>query len=389
MRTPTLLALPLLLAAIGTADAQRFQPTGPVLASGKSKWLGSVYSATDSYNLNFEYYWNGMWMGNAGKWGSVEGTRDVMNFAKVDQAYNFAKAHGVVFNFHILLWGNQQPQWIFNLSNEEQLEEIREWFQAVADRYPEIDYLQVVNEPINDPPDGTSGSDSGNYAKALGGAGESGFDWIINAFKLAREIFPGTPLMINEYNVEGNVANATRYVEMIERLKEEDLIDAVGIQAHAFSTAPYHVQRLQENLDLIAACGLPILLTEMEIDGLDDQEQLAEYQRVFPVYWEHPSVIGINISGHRIGNWRTQYGAYLAREDESERPALQWLRHYVQSYEDWLGFDVTDNWAETQGWLGGPVYVGYNPWFYSQNAGWGYVEPTTAGEAGAWIWFQR
>jgi GH35 family endo-1,4-beta-xylanase len=29
----------------------------------------------------------------------------------------------------------------------EQLAEIREWFEAVNDRYPEMDYVQVVNEP--------------------------------------------------------------------------------------------------------------------------------------------------------------------------------------------------------------------------------------------------
>jgi endo-1,4-beta-xylanase len=29
--------------------------------------------------------------------------------------------------------------------------------------------------------------------------------------------------------------------------------------------------------------------------------------------------------------WRTKEGAYLIREDGSERPALEWLRHYLST----------------------------------------------------------
>jgi len=362
------------------------QTSGPYLASGKSKFLGSVYSTNDNYNRDYEIYWNGMWQGNSGKWGSVEVQRDNFNWGEFDQAYNFARAHNIVYQMHVLVWGNQQPSWIENLPPAEQLAEIREWFEAVNDRYPEMDYVQVVNEPLNDPPDGPG---DGNYMAALGGTGETGFDWIINSFQMAREIFPPTTkLMINEYNTEGDYELAQRYVEVINKLKELGLVDAVGMQAHAFSTAPYTAEELKRNLDLIATCGLPIMLTEMEIDGLDDQEQLAEWQRVFPIYWEHPAVIGINISGHRIGNWRTAQGAYLAYEDDSPRPAFVWLKHYVQSQENWHGYDVTDNFADTGNWFGGSFYVGYNPWVYSDTFGWLWIEPGIEAGDGAWVWVQ-
>jgi endo-1,4-beta-xylanase len=75
-----------------------------------------------------------------GKWGSVEGTRDNMNWGPLDAAYNLAKDNGWPFRFHVLVWGSQQPTWITSLSAEEQLEEIEEWFTLVAERYPDIDY---------------------------------------------------------------------------------------------------------------------------------------------------------------------------------------------------------------------------------------------------------
>ncbi|MGE5798429.1 MAG: endo-1,4-beta-xylanase, partial [Ignavibacteria bacterium] len=127
---------------------------GPPLATGQPKFVGSAYSSGQA--PNFEAYWNQVTPENAGKWGSVEGTRDVMNWGDLDAAYNFAKDNGFSFHFHVLVWGAQQPGWISALPAEEQLEEITEWFQAVADRYHDIDYLEVVNEPLpgHNPPDG-------------------------------------------------------------------------------------------------------------------------------------------------------------------------------------------------------------------------------------------
>src|SRR5690606_40551867 len=61
---------------------------------------------------------------NAGKWGSVEGRRDTMNWAELDAAYELAKENGMAFRLHVLLWGNQQPGWIADLPVEEQREEI-------------------------------------------------------------------------------------------------------------------------------------------------------------------------------------------------------------------------------------------------------------------------
>ena len=57
--------------------------------------------------------------------------------------------------------------------------------------------------------------------------------------------------------------------------------------------------------------------------------QLAEYKRVFPLLWEHKAVRGITLWGHRPGMWRTAQGAALTHEQGAERPALVWLREYL------------------------------------------------------------
>lgn len=300
-------------------------PRGPALATNHSKYLGGIHSP--SQLPNFLAYFNQVTPENAGKWGAVEAQRDVMNWAGLDAAYDFAKQNGLPFKLHTLIWGNQQPAWIETLPPEEQLAEIEEWFAAVAERYPDLDQIEVVNEPLHDPPT-QAGNGGGNYAEALGGAGATGWDWILTSFRMAREHFPTSELLLNEFSVINSAADLQRYIEIVELLQAEDLIDGVGEQGHAFTTRG-DTAMMARSLDALAELGLPLYITELDIDGPTDAIQLADYQRLFPLFWEHPAVAGITLWGYLPGHWRTAQGAFLALADGSERPALVWLREYL------------------------------------------------------------
>ncbi len=298
------------------------------LATGQAKFLGCAYSAPQK--RDFAQWWNKVTPENAGKWGEVEAARDVMVWDGLDEAYHFAREHGLPFQMHVMIWGNQQPEWIEHLPPAEQREEIEEWFAAVAARYPDLDFVEVVNEPLHDPPS-KDDDGGGNYLEALGGAGATGWDWVIESFRLARQHFPRARLMINDYSITNTPADARRYRDIIVLLQREHLIDAIGVQGHSFSTAPdVPMQIHRDNLDLLARTGLPIYVTELDIDGRDDAVQLANMQRVFPVFWEHPAVAGITLWGFRPGLWRQDHGANLIRRDGRVRPALAWLTGYVR-----------------------------------------------------------
>jgi GH35 family endo-1,4-beta-xylanase len=330
-------------------------PPGPPIATGKSKFLGSAYSSVQK--VNFAAYFNQVTPENDGKWGAVEATRDVMNWAGMDSAYKLAKDKGFPFKMHTLIWGNQQPAWIENLSPAEQLEEIEEWFAAVASRYPAIEIVEVVNEPINDPPN-SAGNGGGNYIYALGGYGLTGYDWIINAFKLARKHFgSGTRLWINEYNIVNSIPRTQQYLNIANLLKSENLIDGIGVQAHAFSTTATSAT-ITANLNTLATAGLPLYATELDIDGLDNQVQLDAYKRIFPLFWEHPAIKGVTLWGHRPGHWRTAQGAYIVLENGIERPAMEWLKGYVAGTVlptyTWTG-NVSTDWGNPSNWSSGLV----------------------------------
>ena len=346
--------------AASTAAAQS-GPDFPIY--GEDKWLGNVNLFT---NPTFTQYWNQVTPENAGKWGVAAGTTRTapMRWNQLDQAYNFAKSNGFPFNFHVLLWGSQQPTWMWSLPPEEQLEEIKKWFAAVAERYPDIDWLQVVNEGTWDPPDCNHPKNptqnecntAGNYVRALGGYNDTdgtGHDWILNAFRLARQYFPNTKLMLNDVLITNSPEATTEYLKIIENLKRENLIDAIGVQGHAHvfkegvqnaPTIPGRPWKAEEdmrvhkaNLDRLAATGIPIQVTELDLDGMPegetpgDEVQLADYRRVFPVLWEHPGVEGITLWGWRQpSHWRNSTNAPIILSNGTLKPAAHWLFNYVR-----------------------------------------------------------
>src|SRR6478609_10578554 len=150
-----------------------------VLTGIGNKFFGTAADTTADYSQLLTYF-NQLTPGNAGKWGSVEAVRNQMDWSKLDTAYQFAKQNGLRFKLHTLIWGQQQPSWLAALTPAQQLAEIEQWMSLAAARYPEVQLVDVVNEPLHAVP---------AYSAALGGAGATGFDWVIKSFELARKYF--------------------------------------------------------------------------------------------------------------------------------------------------------------------------------------------------------
>lgn len=230
-----------------------------------SKFLGNVIG--NSIPSDFGTYWNQVTPENASKWDAVEGTRDSMNWTAVDSYFNYAKQNNYPFKFHTLVWGSQEPNWIKNLSKAEQQEEVLEWIKAVGSRYSTVDMIDVVNEPLHAKP---------SYKDAIGGDGETGWDWVIWSFTQARKYCKGK-LLINEYGIISDTNATNQYIQIINLLKERNLVDGIGIQCHEFNMNYVSVSTMKTNLDKLAATGLPIYVSELDMSG-DDSTQLALYK---------------------------------------------------------------------------------------------------------------
>ncbi|HET9957086.1 MAG TPA: endo-1,4-beta-xylanase [Polyangiaceae bacterium] len=303
-----------------TYTATAYDPSGNrtlsngvrVLLGGGQKFFGTAPDNTADYTHLLRYF-NQLTPGNAGKWGSVEATRNQMDWAKLDTAYAFARDNGIRFKLHTLIWGQQQPGWMDGLTQAEQLQEIEQWIAAVAQRYPDVEMVDVVNEPLHAVP---------SYSAALGGAGSTGWDWVIRAFELARKYFPRAELLLNDYNVEALESFTTDYLKVIDVLNQRGLIDGIGLQAHFLERAELPI--VATNLDRLAATGLPLYVSELDVNFANDARQAQRMRELFTLFWQHPSVVGVTHWGHLQGStWRTD--AYLVRSDGSTRPALDWI----------------------------------------------------------------
>ncbi len=295
------------------------------LAAGKDKFLGCCIRNT--IRTNFTKYFNQVTPENSGKWESVEFSKDNYNWTSLDLAYNYAVANGFKYKHHTLVWGQQSPAWISSLSITEQRAQIEEWFRLVGQRYPLMNQVDVVNEPIHAPPDGQS--NRVNFKAALGGDGATGWDWVITAFQLARQFMPvGTELLINEYNILHSNTATTNYLKIIDTLKVRGLVDAIGIQGHSFELKGNSPTVMQSNLNRLVATGLPVYITEFDFNDADDNNQLQGYRTYFPIFWDNPGVKGITLWGYMIYEIWQSYG-FLIDERNAERPALQWLRNFI------------------------------------------------------------
>nr|BAF57349.1 putative glycosyl hydrolase family10 [uncultured symbiotic protist of Hodotermopsis sjoestedti] len=288
------------------------------LATGKSKFLGNIVGS--SVPSSWDTYWNQVTAENGCKWESVEGTRGSYNWAQCDVAADHAKSAGIPFKYHTFVWGSQEPSWLGNLGSADKKTAVENLIRAAASHYSP-DYIDVVNEALHAP---------SNARDGLGGSGSTGWDWIVTAFTLARSAFPSSKLLINEYGIINDASEIKQYLQIVDALKAKNLIDGIGIQTHQFNVNDLSAATITSNLNTLAASGLPIYSSELDINGNSEANQAAIYQRVFPAIWEHSGVKGITLWGWITGQtWKD--GTGIADASGNPRQALTWLKTYMAS----------------------------------------------------------
>jgi GH35 family endo-1,4-beta-xylanase len=283
----------------------------PVPSTG-GRFVGNITTA-GRVRSDFIQYWDQITPENEGKWDSVEATRDVYNWSGLDAAYNYAKQNNIPFKEHTLIWGSQYPRWIDSLSPSEQAAEIEEWIRDFCNRYPDVDMIDVVNEA-------TPGHAPAGYARSAFGE-----NWIIRSFQLARQYCPKATLILNDYNVLS--WNTDEFIAMAMPAVRAGVVDAIGLQAHGL--ADWSLSDIERKLNQVAELGLPLYISEYDIQKTNDQEQLRVMQTQFPLFYNHRSVAGITLWGYVVGStWLD--GSGLIYNDGRPRPAMTWLMNYLE-----------------------------------------------------------
>ncbi|RYY58624.1 MAG: endo-1,4-beta-xylanase [Chitinophagaceae bacterium] len=222
----------------------------------------------------------------------------VFNFGPADDFVEFGRQHKMFVIGHTLVWHNQVPAWFFTNaagkpnSKAEQLERLRSHIETMAGRYKgRVQAWDVVNEAIGE--DGEYRKT--NWISAIG----NGDTLVKYAFRYAAMYAPDAELYYNDFNA-WRPAKAAGIVRMVRMLKAAGVrIDGIGMQSHWGLNYP-KMEYIEAAIDSFAACGVNVMITEMDIDVLpvtkegqiigqgmlDKQFQLEEFRLFLDPYRE-------------------------------------------------------------------------------------------------------
>jgi endo-1,4-beta-xylanase len=293
-------------------------PEVPVVTGPPPKFVGNITTgnSVDTNGLVYSDYWNQITPENAGKWGSVQATAaSAPNYAALDAIYDYTQRKGIIFKEHTFMWGPQQPSGAITPAD------VQNWMQGFCSRYPNTRLIDVVNEP---PP-----HQEPSYANAIGGGTNGDWKWIANAFTWAREACPNATLILNDYN-NAEIANQNQhFIDIVKAIQAQGApIDAVGAQSHGLNGANSAGNMITLLTKLHNDTGLPVYITEYDINQADDATQLARFQEHFSFFLNTEWVRGVTVWGWIFGRtWVASSG--LIRNGEP-RPAMVWLMQQLQ-----------------------------------------------------------
>lgn len=286
--------------------------TGPL-----KKWFGNI-DTRGSIRTDFAKMWDQFSAENAGKWGSVQGGgQSSFSWNSLDKMYKYCQDNNILFKEHTFIWGAQQPSWVNNSNGETA---VKAWMKAFCERYPEVKVIDVVNEPLHPQP---------AYKEGIGGAGASGWDWIVNALKWAKEACPNAILVVNDYNTIEYSGENGRIISLVNAVKKAGgPIDAVGCQSHDIAKVS-QATMTSFGQKIIDQTGLPLHITEMDIGIQDDNQQATRMKEFVTWAWQHEKITGVTYWGYIVGaTWRD--GTGLMTDSGTKRPALTWLLDYLK-----------------------------------------------------------
>jgi endo-1,4-beta-xylanase len=328
----------ILLALILSATIANAAPS----ASGLKKWFGGSLGI-DAHKgpLDWTKVFNWGSAIDLGLWYEWEPTQGNFQAVYVQNELAFLAQENPPAQYEIaaLPWGYpdgqgptyNEPSWLASLPPAQQVQEFINALKFLSGVLPPGSKVNLIAEPLH--------TNMSTVTQALGGQGATGYDGFIAAIKLARQYMPGLLLGIIDYNIECNDNQSwdpgatTRFIALLDILKANgampDYISCEGDFLENSSTTD-----LTTSMQRLGAY-LPVEISQLDIESGtagDDASQLATLQRVFIPLWQSPYVIGIayfatdpisqsNYPGHVNDN--------LWRDDESHRPALDWLLSYI------------------------------------------------------------
>ncbi|BCW89864.1 Exoglucanase/xylanase [Alphaproteobacteria bacterium SO-S41] len=213
---------------------------------------------------------------NSLKFDWLKPTGNVADFSASDRLVDFAVESGIRPRGTALIWNDWLPDWLKWTTVLERRSIMEKHIDEVVGRYAgRVQSWDVVNEPFF-PPHGIDGG----YRKGLW-LDAMGPDYIIHAFKRAAAADPKAQLVLNEAFCEQDdeLGKSIRplLLNEVKRLQDAGVkLDAIGFEAHLRPELPYDDQAFVAYVAEIAALGVDVMITELDVNDSHMPDDEAE-----------------------------------------------------------------------------------------------------------------
>jgi endo-1,4-beta-xylanase len=271
---------------------------GTAITNALAEKAGDAMSAEDrrmflkvlEENFNYAVHENAL------KWYTCEESENVINYYLADRIWELCKERNIPMRGHCIFWDKDEHNlpWVHKLNNEQLRQAVKRRAIGVTEHFKgRIHEFDLNNEMIH----------YDFFRRRLGYG-------IINEMAyMAKAGNPDAVLYVNDYGILADYGfNAEAYITQIRNLLSSGVpIGGIGCQSHLFSSVKtdMSVERVQRTLDELSAFHLPIKITECLFEADDEHAQEEELEKIFPVYFAHPSVEAILMWGFWEGaHWR-------------------------------------------------------------------------------------
>lgn len=255
---------------------------------------------------------------NAMKWFALRPAADRFDFSKADRMMGFALLTGKVVRGHNLCWHEGLPSWFTKTVNKDNARQILiDHIRTVAGRFRgRLQSWDVVNEAIwleDGRPDGLR---KWPWLEMIGP------EYIELAFRTAAEADPQAKLTYNDYGIEteapDEAAKREQVLALLKRLKANGVpIGALGVQSHLHAAGEQPGAGLREFLKEVAALGLEVYITEMDVvSARIDGGKAGRDQATAKVYGDYASLMLADPSVKMLLTWGLSSGHSWVNEPD-------------------------------------------------------------------------
>ena len=250
---------------------------------------------------------------NAMKWDVTQPTLTTYNFQPGDELVAFAQANAMRVRGHNLCWYTQFPTWLAPYAATATPAQMATLLQnhitaEVTHFGSSVFAWDVVNEAFNDPTGSALPTLRDSIWYDQPGIGQTGTGYIAQAFQWARAANPNALLFYNDYNIEEPGPKFTAVLNMVQDFVKSGVpIDGVGFEMHVLLSYYPSAAELAQNMQALAALGLQVHITEMDVrllldangnaSAADLQTQAQVYQSILTVCLQQPNCTAFQVWG--------------------------------------------------------------------------------------------